>query len=1115
MRFSRFIRSFSIVFILFLVLGFLGCKENEAEEVQDKGPLFSLVSYEHSGVNFVNKLPQESPAFNIVLYQYLHNGAGLSVGDVNNDGLPDIFFVANFGPDKLYLNKGNLQFEEIAQQAGVQGVWGWSTGSTMVDINSDGYLDIYVSRSGDMEAAKRKNALFINNGDLTFTERAAEYGLDDPGYSTQAAFLDYDRDGDLDMYLLNHPIKPVLGRDFDKARATRDPYTGDKLFRNDNGKFTDVSEAAGIHGSGIGYGLSVSVGDLDNDGWPDMYVCNDYSEHDFMYFNNQDGTFSEKTKSSTRHISNFSMGSDIADFNNDGLLDIMVVDMVAEDNYRIKTNMSGMSPEAFYGAVENGLHHQYMMNTLQMNNGNGTFSEVSQLAGLSSTDWSWAPLWADFDRDGLKDLLVTNGLRKEARNNDFVNRKKEILLESRDYPNQRMEFIKMVLDEMPEQQIKNYIFKNEGDISFSNKQEEWGLTEVSFSNGAAYSDLDNDGDLDIVISNLDHPAFIYKNNAQLNKDSKFLKIKLEGSPQNKSGLGTRVSLTSNGAFQMQEHYLNRGYQSSVEDQLFFGLGSTEKVDSLWVAWPDGNQQLITNVAANQTLTLSYAESEPGLNTQMTADTSDPIFSEVTDELGVTYSHKENDYDDFERESLLPHRLSMQGPGMAVGDVNGDGADDFYVGGASGFSGALYLQNDDGTFSEKPQTAIRRDRQSEDVAAVFFDAENDGDLDLYVVSGGNEFEPGSEALQDRLYLNNGQGSFTKSQNALPEMNVSGGVVSPTDYDNDGDIDLFIGGRLVPGSYPVAPRSYLLENTNGAFEDVTLSMAPELENPGLVTSGLWMDFDGDGNEDLILAGEWMPITVFRNNGGSFTNVTSALGLNDTPGWWNSLAKGDFDGDGDDDLVAGNLGLNYKYDARPDAPFNVYYDDFDGNQTGDIVLTYNQNGEEFPLRGRECSSEQMPFIKEKFVTYDAFAKANLEDVFGAEKLEKALHLEALMFAIVFVENRGDENWTVSPLPRLAQLSSLNGLIPKDVTGDNILDLVIAGNLYEAEVETPRNDAGNGLVLKGDGKGNFKPLTCSESGVFAPGNVKEVHILTIDQTPHLTVVNNSDRIQFFSLNL
>lgn len=1095
--------------LLLIPLAFASCERDSGEESNSatvySGPLFESLKPEDTGVNFTNIVPEDSH-INVVLYRYLHNGAGVALGDINDDGLVDIYFTANFGDNKLFLNKGNMQFEDISKKAGVTGAWGWSNGVTMADVNGDGMLDIYVSRAGDMGPEKRKNELFINLGNLAFSEQAENYGLADSAYSTQAAFFDYDRDGDLDMYLLNHPIDTQSDEDY----VTPSKDTTDKLFRNENSKFVDVSIEAGLRRNGIGYGLSVSTGDLNNDGWPDLYVSNDYIERDYLYYNNQDGTFRESIREGTMHISNFSMGSDIADFNNDGLLDVVVVDMVAEDNYRIKTNMSGMNPEKFEKAVNDGFHYQYMSNTLQMNNGNGTFSDVSRLAGISNTDWSWAPLFADFDNDGFSDLLITNGLRKDSRNSDFVKRKRELMEEMERNPEKKMDYVMQMLREMPVERVKNYIYKNEGDFTFSNRIDEWGLSEPSHSNGASYADLDNDGDLDMVISNVDQPAFIYENKSDQVEGRNFLKIKLHGPGLNTSGLGARISIKTGSGIQMKEHYLSRGYLSSVEDAVHFGIGSHRGVEAVWVQWPDGSTQMMTEVAANSNLSIEYEKG--GVEQFPDPATAEVLFSpDGASALGVNHVHEENEYDDFAKETLLPHKLSNLGPDMAVGDVNGDGLDDFHVGGAKGFSGVIYLQGSDGKFRKQEIEALSLDARHEDVSSVFFDADGDGDQDLYVVSGGSEFEPNSEGLQDRLYLNDGSCGFERARDALPMMLTSGGCVAVGDFDDDGDPDVFVGGRLVPGAYPKAPRSYLLENNGGSFRDATEERAPELLSPGLVTSCMWVDVDDDRDEDLIVAGEWMPILVLRNQDGSFKNISGTLGLMDQTGWWYSMATGDLDNDGDDDFVFGNLGLNYKYKASSEAPFEVYYDDFDDNNTGDIVLSYDENGKKVPLRGRECSSQQMPFIKEKFPTYDAFARAGLIDIFGDEKLEGSLHLSATTFASIWVENKLDQPWVVHALPNRAQLSSNNGIVIRDINGDGFLDMVLAGNLFESEVETPRNDAGKGLVLTGDGAGGLQPLSVLESGLYAPGNVKNLNLVEVQGKTYLAVLNNSGPIQLF----
>lgn len=1084
----------------------------EKETVPEK-PLFTLLSESETGVSFKNVLP-ETPQMNILTYQYLHNGGGVALGDINNDGLTDLFFTANYGPNHLYLNKGGLKFEEIGRSAGVGGKKGWSTGVTMVDINNDGFLDIYVSRSGNFPDKQRANALFVNNGDLTFTEDAEKYGLDDTGYSTQATFLDFDRDGDLDMFQVNHPIKHGEGTDFYTVVNGRDVDAGDRLYRNDNGKYKDISEEAGIIGNSIGYGLSASVGDLNNDGWPDIYVTNDYLERDYLYYNNGDGTFKEDLKNATRHISNFAMGSDIADINNDGLLDIITADMVAEDNFRSKTNMSGMNPERFHRAVDNGLHYQYMMNTLQLNNGNGTFSEIAQLAGVDKTDWSWAPLFADFDNDGHKDLMMTNGLRKEARNNDFVKKKKALVEELKANPGKRLEIYREILDAMPEEKISNYIFKNNGNLSFQNKTAEWGFETPSFSNGASYADLDNDGDLDIVISNADQVAFVYENNLNTRKTQQnYLQLVLNGPPGNSSGIGAQVTFKNEGSIYNSEHYLNRGYQSSVDNVLHFGLGTMQQVDSLWVTWSDGRSHLFKDVEANQRLNVVYDTNSAFAKAKNKK--SNPYFSELNPKnLGIEYRHKENDFDDFKEQVLLPHKMSTLGPGMATGDINGDGLDDIFMGGAAGQTGELYSQKADGTFIAL-KNPFKNDTKSEDIDAHFFDADGDNDLDLYVVSGGNEFSAESPLLYDRLYLNDGLGNFKKAKGAIPELAVSGGVVVSGDYDNDGDLDLFVGGRLVPGQYPQAASSFILQNNNGVFKDVTAIVLPELSGIGMVSTAIWTDYNNDGKMDLLIAGEWMSVLLYENSLDGFVEVLKSSDASlSLDGWWNAVKQGDFDNDGDMDYIVGNLGLNYKYKASPGAPFELYYDDFDGNNKGDIVLSYEEKGERFPLRGRECSSQQLPFIKEKFGDYESFAKASLGDILGEDKLKNALRLQATNFASVLIENRGNGSWAIQSLPREAQFSAVQDFVIKDYNKDGNLDILLAGNGYDAEVETPRNDAGNGLLLLGQGDLSFLPVSTKHSGVFMPHNLKRLAVLKSGVDTLILAGNNNGLPQIFKIN-
>ncbi|MCH8905411.1 MAG: VCBS repeat-containing protein, partial [Bacteroidetes bacterium] len=851
--------------------------------------------------------------------------------------------------------------------AGIEGD-GWCTGVTMADVNADGFLDIYVCRSYDDDnPQKRGNLLFINNGDQTFTERGEEYGLNDISHSTQATFFDYDLDGDMDVYVINNPRWHVDEARFEKQKNPQ-LEESDKLFRNDgNNHFKDVTIESGI--INFGFSLGLAAADVNNDGYPDIYVSVDHSEPDYFYINNGNGTFTNSTGSSLKHISNFGMGMDLADFNNDGLIDIVVVDMMAEDNFRQKTQMKGMSPKTFWNMVDHGYHYQYMRNTLQLNNGNGTYSEIGLLAGITSTDWSWSTLMADFDNDGLKDIFVSNGFRKGLRDNDFLIEVKKMKVEAKK-TSEHVDIYE-IEEMMPTGELlSNYLFKNNGDLTFREVTTEFGLTDQAFSYGAAYGDLDNDGDLDLIINNLDDQTFVYRNNATDQLENNYLRIHLKGSGNNKLGIGAKVTIEHGNSMQYQELTLTRGFQSSVENRLHFGLGTIDKVDRVKVVWPDGKQQILNNVEVNILLVID--QSDANIPSGESLEQVNLLFSELTTRIGISFTHKENDFDDFEKEILLPHKMSQFGPNIAVGDVNHDGLDDFYVGGASEQAGSLYIQNEDATFTEISGTPFERDRICEDIGAVLFDSDNDGDLDLYVVSGGNEFDPASKYLQDRLYLNDGLGNFTKSKSNIPEMISSGSCVVPGDYDGDGDMDLFIGGRVVPGRYPFAPSSYILNNEGGIFSDVTEEIAPGLSDQGLVTSAIWTDFDNDGSKDLIVVGEWMPISFYHNNSGKFENKTEEFGFGNSTGWWNKIIEGDFDKDGDMDYVAGNLGLNYKYTATVEEPLHIYCYDFDRSGTFDIVLGYYNGGTCYPVRGRQCSSQHMPFIPQKFPNYNSFGSA-----------------------------------------------------------------------------------------------------------------------------------------------
>jgi enediyne biosynthesis protein E4 len=1093
-------------------------------------PPFELLDAKRTGITFTNTLPEDT-SFNILNYLYYYNGAGVAVGDVNNDGLPDLYFTSNLGSNRLYLNKGNYRFEDITARAGVADSVGWKSGVTMADVNGDGWVDIYVSGVSYL-GVRGRNVLYINNHDGTFTDRTKEYGLDFEGYSTQALFFDYDGDGDLDMYLLNHSVHSEHGSGSAASRSERNPRAGDRLYRNDNGHFVDVSEQAGIYGGVFGYGLGVVATDIDGDGCMDLYVANDFQEDDFLYHNNCDGTFSEIGAAAMAHTSRSSMGVDAADFNNDGRPDIFSADMLPWRQDVLETSATA-EPYALYKMkLQAGYRPQLAHNALQLNQGAGHFSEIGYLAGVAATDWSWAPLFADLDDDGRKDLFITSGIYRRPTDLDYLAYVAQPAVQRSLQAGITRQNL-TVANRMPHLPAPNHAFRNEGNLTFRDVSAAWGLSEPGFSNGAAYVDLDNSGALDLVINRVNAPAAIYRNHLRDSSHAHFLRVELRGTGGNTEGIGAKVFVKAGGATQLLEQMPTRGYESSVDHRLHFGLGSATRADSVTIVWPNRWRQVLTNLAVDTALTLDQrAASPPSLaisesQARPAAEaraagcvgpcaSGSPIFSDVSNQLRIDWRHRENEPYDLEREPLLPHFLSDRGPALAVGDVNGDGLEDLYVGGAKWQPGAIYLQQRDGTFRASPQPAFNADSLFEDVDAAIFDANGDGHPDLYVVSGGNEFSDSDDALQDRLYLGDGHGTFRRDTSALPRMAESGSCVVVADFNGDGHPDLFVGRRSVSRAYGASPQSYLLENDGaGHFRDVTQALAPGLADAGMVTSAAWVDYDHDGRLDLIVTGEWMPVRVFHQESGRFVDRTKEAGLAASDGWWNSITVADLNGDGRPDLVLGNLGLNSYLKASPAEPVRLYVGDFAHNGSSIGILTAYTNDTSYVVPARDELLRMLPALRDRYPTYKSFAGRRIEDVLPASDLRGAAVRQASDFATSVALNDGHGAFQLRALPSEAQVSTVDASLIDDFDGDGRPDVLLAGNDYGVPPLFGRYDASYGLVLRGaggmgPGQPLFEPIGLTASGLVLEGQVRHIKALRWARGGRLIVAaRNDDKLQ------
>ncbi len=1114
--YQRHLQVSLLFFLLFIVT--TGLSQSKEK------PLFNLLAPAQTGISFTNKL-FESDTLNILNQANIYNGAGVGIADFNNDGLMDIYFAANMQGNKLFLNKGGLQFRDITAAAAVAGDGRWCTGVSVADINNDGWMDIYIAASFRKDPARRTNLLYINQGLNKegipfFAESATAYGLADTGFSTQGVFFDYDMDGDLDLYLvtneLNDPKTPIRFRPKVTDGSARNT---DRLYRNNgNATFTNVSAAAGI--TIEGWGHAVCISDINQDGWPDIYVSNDFVSNDLLYINNKNGSFTNRPGEYFKHTGWNAMGTDIADINNDGLADIISLEMLPENNLRKKRMLSGNEYFNYYNSQKFGYEHQYVRNVLQLNQGmapqgHPVFSEVGYLAGVYQTDWSWCPLVADFDNDGYRDIIITNGLPRDVTDLDYITF-------NNGQGGGKGNYSLALTDSLPVVKLPNYSFKNRDGLQFSNTSAAWGLTQPSFANGAAYGDLDNDGDLDLVINNINDPASVYENMLNIfsaaNKRNT-LTLGFRGSAQNNNGIGASVHINyGNGKQQLYEHQPSKGYMSTHDNRAHFGLGSIDSIDSLRIRWPDGKTQLLMGIRSNQYLQLNYtAAADTGFPN---AKATTPLFNSVAEQYGIRFKHHERDAIDYNTQPSIPHKLSQYGPGIAVGDIDGNGFEDFFIGGSAGNKSMFFLQDEKGHFNVDSTRFLQQDdgHPAEDMGLLFFDADSDGDLDLYIVSGSYELPPNEPAAQDVLYINNGQGKFTPSYSSLPKMFSNGSCVRAADIDADGDLDLFVGGRVVSGAYPLAPQSYILLNYSGTFVDATARLCPELQQAGMITDALWSDFDNDGKPDLITTGEWMPVSFYKNTGRQLLPVNEATGIAEHTGWWNSIAAADFDNDGDIDYAAGNWGLNSNYKASTAEPMLLYAKDFDDNGLTDPMVFCYMKAEDgtrrlFPMATRDDMISQVISIRKRFPTYKAYGLASLDELLKPAARQDALLLKATDMQSSYIENKGNGQFSISALPVEAQFAPIYGMQATDIDADGNTDLVLVGNDYGMEPYSGRHDAFNGLCLRGDGRGKFTAMPVAASGFYVNGDGKALATLhTAINGDILIASQNQDSLKIFA---